>query len=170
MSRIGIFRSPDLMIRSINTLFYPVSKQDKLYEKQLQEYCMRYIKDIIFTECIVNSVRNSIWTRGKRHKIQWDHQLSVMLFTVFPRMKSEKFIVGKIFIFTTQDETEIKLFALKRWGCRIILCDVLEAHELTKPHALPGLLCTETFCLLFSAVNVLIALYCATPGLVVYYT
>lgn len=93
-----------------------------------------------------------------------------MLFTVFSRMKSEKFIVGKIFIFTTQDETEIKLFALKRWGCRIILCDVLEAHELTKSHALPGLLCTETFCLLFSAVNVLIALYCATPGLVVYYT
>lgn len=61
-------------------------------------------------------------------------------------MKSEKFIVGKIFIFTTQDETEIKLFALKRWGCRIILCDVLEAHELTKSHALLRLLCTETFC------------------------
>lgn len=87
-----------------------------------------------------------------------------MLFTVFSRMKSEKFIVGKIFIFTTQDETEIKLFALKRWGCRIILCDVLEAHELTKSHALLGLLCTRTFCLLFSAVNVLIALLLCHPG------
>lgn len=72
------------MIRSINTSFYPVSKQDKLSEKQLQEYYMRYIKDIIFTECIVNSVKNSIRTRGKGTRFIRPSTVSNALHSLFP--------------------------------------------------------------------------------------